>query len=635
MLLAVSESKHSRKKGRSRVTEVEASTKDPLLTINLSKAKKSKVVEYYAGSTAAIVDSSRHGPLHIPVVLVKANSEPNYEITNLSADLFVELPEPKPSLSLDFRNPLFRLDSLNSLSDFVSIESIVQLDVSGNRLRSLRLEQQYSSVELVIASNNILSSVDFISPTIRVLVLDNNKISTLPNLAGLRKLQHLDVNNNELEGSFRMFKHLPSSLQFLAFGNNRFSFEYASELANEAGYLRRLKRLTSLVVVGNPFMAISSAEDVFVDLCTHLETLNGSKVDVARVQHALVQLTHRDYGEEGTLIPESARTSTHDVPPDSKGRTGIMWAAFLGHHDMLPTLLASSQAEINAVDEHDMTALMWACLRGEVECVSLLLQHHAFVDLQDAQGRTAAMHACRAIKNAAAVLAKLVATGANLKLVSKTGASVVDLAERSDVREVLSGVIERTDVSHQTPHSLEDRKKRRDRIRERKLEKPADDSQRSEMARKVDMVVSYDQPPKAKLKFMKKTFGKNRTCLLSTQAMVILNSFGETVDKTEAVEFLRGVVSDVGNFDTMLQAFEAPQEDIVMSVDQLMAAVAEITGPEQAEDSKEKNEKRHRHKSHRSKSESESDGRKSQSRLTKHRRESRTSLIQDLENSAL
>lgn len=57
-------------------------------------------------------------------------------------------------------------------------------------------------------------------------------------------------------------------------------------------------------------------------------------------------------------------------------------------------LLLKNGADVNARDEQDMTALMWASERGHTEMVKLLLENGAHVNAKDEYGQTALMVVC-------------------------------------------------------------------------------------------------------------------------------------------------------------------------------------------------------------------------------------------------
>ena len=51
--------------------------------------------------------------------------------------------------------------------------------------------------------------------------------------------------------------------------------------------------------------------------------------------------------------------------------------------------LINQGAKVNAKEEGDMTALMWAALQDHVEVINLLIKYRANLDLQDMHGNTA------------------------------------------------------------------------------------------------------------------------------------------------------------------------------------------------------------------------------------------------------
>lgn len=96
------------------------------------------------------------------------------------------------------------------------------------------------------------------------------------------------------------------------------------------------------------------------------------------------------------LLNKGARVNMTDV----FGITALMQAAWAGHAGTVKTLIEAgadpnlqSLHEIPKLKKAGVDALMGASMNGNLEVVELLLDKNAFVNQQDAQGKTALMYA--------------------------------------------------------------------------------------------------------------------------------------------------------------------------------------------------------------------------------------------------
>ncbi|KAG7282201.1 hypothetical protein CRUP_034948 [Coryphaenoides rupestris] len=80
--------------------------------------------------------------------------------------------------------------------------------------------------------------------------------------------------------------------------------------------------------------------------------------------------------------------------PDLEGRTAFMWAAGKGSDDVIRTMLATSNMDINMADKYGGTALHAASLSGHMSTVRLLLEKGAMVDSLDVMKHTPLFRAC-------------------------------------------------------------------------------------------------------------------------------------------------------------------------------------------------------------------------------------------------
>ena len=79
----------------------------------------------------------------------------------------------------------------------------------------------------------------------------------------------------------------------------------------------------------------------------------------------------------------------HTEPVDRMDRSAMVYAAALGHAEVVQALLAHGIA-VDAPYPHRLTALMWAAGQGQGEIVKLLLASGARAELRDDRGLTAA-----------------------------------------------------------------------------------------------------------------------------------------------------------------------------------------------------------------------------------------------------
>jgi uncharacterized protein len=127
------------------------------------------------------------------------------------------------------------------------------------------------------------------------------------------------------------------------------------------------------------------------------------------------------------------------------GMTPLMVAALKGTRPQLEQLLALG-ADPNHVNDDQHHALWFACVQGDPEVVTLLIDHGAHVDNQNVNGATCAIYAASTGK--LAVLQRLVDAGANLHLETTGGYTALESASTLPVLKYLrSRAPERETVS--------------------------------------------------------------------------------------------------------------------------------------------------------------------------------------------
>ena len=128
-------------------------------------------------------------------------------------------------------------------------------------------------------------------------------------------------------------------------------------------------------------------------------------------------------------------------------------AAQGGNMAAIETLLRAGTSP-NSRHKDGWSGLMWASMKGHVECVDLLLRSGADANLQEHEkGKTALMHAIEAGK--IACVRALVEAGAELDLVSKTGDTALAIAKKlgkKDCVAALGGKVENMHMMHDEHH---------------------------------------------------------------------------------------------------------------------------------------------------------------------------------------
>ncbi len=94
----------------------------------------------------------------------------------------------------------------------------------------------------------------------------------------------------------------------------------------------------------------------------------------------------------------------------------------------LINILIENNADVNARDNRNWTALMYVANNGSVEVVDFLIKSGAKINIQDNGGQTALMRACMHNKQSD-VVKTLIKHGANVKVKDKDGKTALDYAK--------------------------------------------------------------------------------------------------------------------------------------------------------------------------------------------------------------
>ena len=103
---------------------------------------------------------------------------------------------------------------------------------------------------------------------------------------------------------------------------------------------------------------------------------------------------------------------------DEHGKTPLIWASSFGHRACVGLLLAN-EARSNQQDHGGYTALHWAAANGEAAVIRLLLEHGAEINAQNHSGKTPLMQAAARCQRDA--LLSLLDAGADLNRQDQDG----------------------------------------------------------------------------------------------------------------------------------------------------------------------------------------------------------------------
>ena len=119
---------------------------------------------------------------------------------------------------------------------------------------------------------------------------------------------------------------------------------------------------------------------------------------VGKANNIEVQLPdHREFSRDDvflvsrsgdfTCVVAMLRRGSHQIIAyrDNDGHSLLHWAAFFGDVDACHQLI-ECDADVNAIANNSQTPLMWACLRGHVACVNMLVARGADLCARDSLG---------------------------------------------------------------------------------------------------------------------------------------------------------------------------------------------------------------------------------------------------------
>lgn len=168
--------------------------------------------------------------------------------------------------------------------------------------------------------------------------------------------------------------------------------------------------------------------------------------------------TLRETFMKTTLPSARASREIHVNAVDSRQLTALHWACIKGNVQVIP-LLIEKGADINAKDDRGFTPLHWACLEGNKEVSELLLKLGADINAQDIEGITPLHLTCEQGREEIAQV--LVNAGALVNAVDEEQLTPLHLAIRSKNEKIVellttqrSIIIDVKDVNGSTPLHL-------------------------------------------------------------------------------------------------------------------------------------------------------------------------------------
>jgi hypothetical protein len=178
---------------------------------------------------------------------------------------------------LDFSGKIFELESLEGLK-YISWKSLKAIDVSNNSIDRLGpVLSRFTTLSTIIASNNLITKVDFSLQNLTELDLSRNHLKSIPDLQGFPRLERLLLNFNEISAGFNELESL-KNLLLLDLSNNKISFN-SNDLKKFLDILKGLERLDSLRVYNNPFCSsVPQYEFYFIKTIPSLGSINNEVI---------------------------------------------------------------------------------------------------------------------------------------------------------------------------------------------------------------------------------------------------------------------------------------------------------------------------------------------------------------------
>lgn len=179
---------------------------------------------------------------------------------------------------LDFSGDQFELESLDGL-EAVNWKQIKAIDASNNALDRIdSVLNKFTTIETIVASNNLITIVNIALPNLLELDLSRNYLKEMPDLSRLPRLEKLLLGYNEISTGYDQLE-FASNLMLLDLSNNKFNFP-PGEFKRFLDILIPLKRLNTIRILGNPFCQIISQYEYY--FVYHLSALNSLNNEIIR-----------------------------------------------------------------------------------------------------------------------------------------------------------------------------------------------------------------------------------------------------------------------------------------------------------------------------------------------------------------
>ena len=143
-----------------------------------------------------------------------------------------------------------------------------------------------------------------------------------------------------------------------------------------------------------------------------------------------------EMGVKNNKFNQGKRPTFVDINAGYRGRSPLIEAAIFGHHQVCKYLIAELKANLEARDDYQMTALIWAACSNTSEVIKVLLKNNANYKAKSKTGNHAAYYA--------AVYGYLDA----LKMLMEEDGDVIDLEGRNgETPLIAASKWDRVDVS--------------------------------------------------------------------------------------------------------------------------------------------------------------------------------------------
>ncbi|KAL1519762.1 hypothetical protein AB1Y20_023270 [Prymnesium parvum] len=183
--------------------------------------------------------------------------------------------------TLDFSHAHFKLRDLSFLR--AAREAAPRdVNVAGNELSSLEVLNRFHQLRSIVACANALvvgGGLVLRLPQLTDLDLSSNKLSAIPPLSELPRLQVLRLQRNQIQRNWGELRYVAKTLRDLDVSNNRFNWAQSTGEFDEAmKVLSALKGLKELRLGGNPVSETPGLRYLVITYTSRLQRFDGVAV---------------------------------------------------------------------------------------------------------------------------------------------------------------------------------------------------------------------------------------------------------------------------------------------------------------------------------------------------------------------